>query len=65
MVFAQIKNDVVVNIIILDDVSLINKFSSDAGFDHCVRICNRNPIPQIGWNYFPSTTESSDYFSEN
>lgn len=49
MIFAQIKNNVVVNSIILDDPSLLSLFSE--GFDECLRIDNIDPQPGKGWSY--------------
>ena len=52
MIYAQIKDDLVKNTIVLDDVSLTPVFS--AGFDHFKRIDTLNPIPGIGWTYVNS-----------
>lgn len=49
MTYAQISKGIVENIILLDDASLIPKFSE--GFDALVLIDNIVPIPQLGWLY--------------
>jgi hypothetical protein len=53
MIYAQITSGVVMNAIVLDDVSLVPTFTK--GFDSCIRIDNitdvaGNPIG-IGWTY--------------
>lgn len=55
MIYAQIKNNVIVNTIVFDNganQSLIDLFAQ--GYDHLKRIDNKNPVPGIGWNYKPS-----------
>ena len=52
MVYAQIKNNVIVNVIVLDDPTLVSIFTD--GFDYCVRIDNLTPVPIIGDTYNPS-----------
>lgn len=49
MIYAQIKNNSIKNVIILEDESLISLF--EVGFDSCVRIDNINPVPAINWSY--------------
>lgn len=49
MLYAQILNGVVQNIIVLDDASLIPTFST--GFDYLVRIDNLDLQPNIGSLY--------------
>lgn len=49
MQYAQIKENRVHNIIVLEDESLKSLFKQ--GFDELVRIDNLDPIPHIGW-YF-------------
>lgn len=49
MIYAQILNGIIENIIVLDDPSLSSLFSQ--GFDYFIRIDNLNPVPQIGWLY--------------
>lgn len=47
MIYAQIKNCVVQNVIQLDDESIVHLF--EVGFDHCVRVDHLTPQPGIGW----------------
>lgn len=55
MIYAQVLNNVIVNILQLDDSSLVSVFS--VGFDECLQIDTISPMPQIGWIYdVPSTT---------
>jgi hypothetical protein len=49
MVFAQINNDYVKNVIVLDDESMASDFS--AGFQAFVRIDLLDPMPGINWNW--------------
>lgn len=49
MIYAQILNNLVVNIIVIDDVELIPLFSE--GFDYFIEIDNIIPQPQIDWLY--------------
>lgn len=49
MLYAQIKNGKVANIIKLDDSNLVNTFTTN--FDYCIRIDNLNIIPNINWLY--------------
>jgi len=49
MNYAQIKNGIVENIIVLEDDSLIQTFSD--GFDSFVVVDGMDPMPQIGWGY--------------
>lgn len=49
MVYAQIKSGLVVNVVVLDDASLIPLFS--AGFDHFIQIDNLVGGPGKGWSY--------------
>lgn len=49
MQFAQIKDRKVINIIVLDDESLVPLFKE--GFDHLVRIDHLEPVPHIGWHF--------------
>jgi hypothetical protein len=46
MHFAQIKNGIIQNIIVLDDMSLESVFSQ--GFDYFIRIDNIDPVPHLG-----------------
>lgn len=49
MLYAQIKNGIVENVIILDDVALIPKFSE--GFDYFIRVDEMDPQPGVLWLY--------------
>lgn len=49
MVFAQIKNGIIQNTIVLEDLSLESMFSQD--FDYFIQIDNISPTPGIGWTY--------------
>lgn len=49
MVYAQIKNGVVENTIVLDDLSIYGLFLT--GYDHLIRIDEMVPQPGIGWLY--------------
>lgn len=53
MVYAQIKDSIVRNVIVLDDVTLAPLF--DDSFDAIVRIDNLFPSPGIGWSYDGNT----------
>jgi hypothetical protein len=61
MIFAQILNSIIVNIIVLDDASQASVFAQ--GYDACLEIDQLNTIPSIGWfydivsgNFFPPAT---------
>jgi hypothetical protein len=49
MIFAQIKNGIVVNTIVLEDPSLMSAFSE--GFDSIIEIDQLPGSPSIGWTY--------------
>lgn len=49
MVYAQIKNSKVENLIIIEDSSLLSLFLN--GFDYIIRVDNLNPQPGPGWSY--------------
>lgn len=49
MVYAQIKNGIIQNTIVLEDSSLQSVFAQ--GFDAFVRVDNLSPEPAIGWSY--------------
>lgn len=53
MIYAQIKDNIVSNIIILDDESLIPLFSE--GFDLLMRVDQLGLYPSSGWGYDPDT----------
>lgn len=49
MQYAQIKDGIVKNVILLDDAGLASHFA--IGFDSCIRIDDVSPVPGIGWTY--------------
>ena len=54
MIYAQIRNNIIINTIILDDPSLISLFSIDQNgntYDSLVQIDNIVPQPGIGWTF--------------
>ena len=57
MIYAQIQNGLVMNVILLDDPSILSLFMINpvdgTQFDFVVRIDQLSPVPQIGWSYLP------------
>jgi hypothetical protein len=51
MIYAQITNNLIVNLIELDDPALIPLFQQ--GYDYCIRIDNLSSMPTVGWAYNP------------
>ena len=51
MTYAQVKNGIVQNRIVVEEDSESNIKLFLEGYDHCVRIDNLNPQPDIGWSY--------------
>ena len=49
MIYAQIKNEEILNKILIDDESKASLFAQN--FDHCVRIDHLPVVPDIGWYY--------------
>lgn len=49
MVYAQIKNGLIQNTIVLNDASLESMFAE--GYDALIRVDNLSPEPGIGWAY--------------
>ena len=49
MVYAQILGGMIVNTIVLGDISLLPALS--VGFDSCIRIDNITPQVGVGWSY--------------
>lgn len=49
MIYAQIKNGIVRNLIVLDDDSLAHLFAE--GYDLCIRVDQLDPQPCIFWSY--------------
>lgn len=69
MVYAQIKNNIIVNTIILDDTSLTSVFA--AGYDYFIQISTSPGSPAIGWSYnstnntFSAPSRPSPTFNDN
>lgn len=57
MIYAQVLNNVIVNVIVLDDVSLIPVFTR--GFDDLIEISVDPGSPSIGWIYDPNSNKFS------
>lgn len=57
MTYAQIQNGIIVNVIDLEDTSLLPVFSQ--GFDYCLQIDTLSTIPGIGWYY---DTQSTNFY---
>jgi hypothetical protein len=53
MIYAQILNGIVRNVIILNDETIAHLFAKN--YDHCIRIDHLVPQPAIGWFYDGST----------
>ena len=57
MRYAQIQNGFIVNVILLDDESLLPLFMINpidkTQFDFVVRVDQLSREPQIGWSYLP------------
>lgn len=51
MIYAQIKNGIIVNTIVLNDDDILELFKE--GFDDCIRVDDISPQPGIGWSYDP------------
>jgi hypothetical protein len=49
MIYAQIINNTVVNIIVVEDLSVLPFLSK--GFDAIIRVDNISPMPNIGDSY--------------
>lgn len=49
MVYAQIKDGIIKNTIVINDLAILDLFSG--GFDHLIRVDDLNIIPGINWNY--------------
>lgn len=49
MIYAQIANGLIQNIIVLEDESLIEHFTE--GFDYLIPLDGIDPAPHIGWAY--------------
>jgi len=49
MIYAQISGGVIVNTLVLDDLTYLPLF--EAGFDYCLQVDNLTPQPGIGWTY--------------
>lgn len=53
MIYAQIKNNLVVNCIVADEETPMDIFSAE--YDYFIRIDSLNPTPGIGWSYDGTT----------
>jgi hypothetical protein len=54
MIYAQIKDGIVKNRIVVEDVSLdISIFA--VGYDLCIRVDEMSPEPQVDWLYDSQT----------
>lgn len=53
MIYAQIKDGTVRNVILLDDLSISHLFSD--GFDYFIDVTAMSPRPEIGWSYVDET----------
>lgn len=51
MIYAQVKDSLVINTIVLDDTNLIPLFSS--GYDYFIEISDDPGSPAVGWSYDP------------
>ena len=51
MIYAQIKENIVTNILYVTDSSVLNSFDSDFSYDD---ITNVSPVPGVGWTYVSS-----------
>lgn len=51
MKYAQIKNDKIQNVIVLEDPSLKLLFGIEMGFQALVKIDSLDVCPGIGWDY--------------
>lgn len=49
MIWARIKDGIVTNCIVLDDLSLKDLFSE--GYDYFIRVDELDPQPGIAWSY--------------
>ncbi len=49
MIYAQIKNNMVYNCIVLNNEALVDRFLP--GYDVVLRVDELEPRPQIGWLY--------------
>jgi hypothetical protein len=66
-VYAQIFNGYVVNVIALDDPSILNLFYvnpvNGSNFDYVIQIDQLSPVPQIGWQYQPPIYPNAAVFT--
>jgi hypothetical protein len=65
--YAQILDGYVVNIIVLDDPTIINLFyvnpMGGPNFDFVNQIDNLSIVPQIGWSYAQAIYPASDSYT--
>lgn len=62
-IYAQCKDGVVLNVIILNDPSLHHLFLE--GFDHLINVTEMAPRPEIGWSYRDGIFEDPDELRTN
>jgi hypothetical protein len=67
MQYAQILAGFIVNIIVLDDPTIVDLFYvspfGGPNFDFVNQIDNLSIIPQIGWSYAPAIYPGSDTYT--
>lgn len=63
--YAQVKSQIVDNIFLLNDASILNDFRS--GWDYVVKCDQLNPVPHIGDSYDGTKFTSNDgnYTTQN
>lgn len=49
MIYAQIKDGVIINNIVLDDPTLVSTF--ETGYDFLIRVDQLDPMPGPDWTY--------------
>lgn len=63
MVYAQIKNNRIMNTIVVDETTPLELFA--ANFDYFIRVDDISPQPSIGWQYdgsiFTSPVEQYEF----
>lgn len=67
MRYAQIQGGFIVNVIVLDDPSILSLFTvnplNGTQFDFVIRIDTISPEPQIGWSYLPPVYPNPQTFT--
>jgi hypothetical protein len=66
--YAQISMGYVLNVIVLDDPSILNLFYANpftgGSYDFVVQIDQLDPVPQIGWTYQPPVYPNPAIFTD-